>query len=113
MIRPGAGLPAILLAGFLAACATQEPVDPRAAVPEAMVQRALESLESGHSIRWRDPSTGEAGTITPVRTFRIDDDRFCRDYEVSYQSPGGKTVTWTETACRHDQDGWRKPDTVS
>ena len=104
------GLWLALAAVVLAACATdpsirRDSVDTNT-VPDTVVQRALESMVSGRTIRWQDRTTGEAGSITPVRTFRIKSGQYCRDYDVTYDSGDGVELAWTETACRNPERGW-------
>jgi len=48
---------------------------------EAAMQAALESLPSGKDASWRDPSSGLAGKVRPVRTFKAGNGRFCREFE--------------------------------
>jgi surface antigen len=48
---------------------------------EAAMQAALESLPSGRDASWRDPSSGLAGKVRPVRTFKAGNGRFCREFE--------------------------------
>jgi len=48
---------------------------------DAAMQVALESLPSGRDAAWRDPASGLAGKLRPVRTFKVRDGRFCREFE--------------------------------
>ena len=49
---------------------------------------ALDKQVSGQSVAWRNPDTGSNGTITPVRTFRAADGRWCRQYEERLDADG-------------------------
>jgi hypothetical protein len=80
-------------------------------VPDSLVQRALESLTSGQSINWQDQTTGNAGSIKPVRTFQIRDGSYCRDYTILFSdNHGGGYMLWHETACRGQNGHWDQVD---
>lgn len=66
---------------------------------------ALDKQLSGQSVAWRNPDTGSSGSVTPLRTFRASDGRWCREYEQSVAGPGG-SERLTGIACR-DARGWR------
>ena len=66
---------------------------------------ALDKQLSGQSVAWRNPDTGSSGSVTPLRTFRASDGRWCREYEQSVAGPGG-SERLTGIACR-DAQGWR------
>lgn len=66
---------------------------------------ALDKQVSGQSVAWRNPDTGSNGTITPVRTFRAADGRWCRQYEERLDVAGSSEQR-SGIACR-DGDGWR------
>ena len=48
---------------------------------DAAMQAALESLPSGRDAAWRDPASGLTGKVRPIRTFKVDGGRFCREFE--------------------------------
>ena len=95
------GLIAVLFAG----CETAPTERPRK-IPPSVIQHALESLSSGQTIRWRDRLTGESGSIAPIRTFRTSGGPYCRDYLVTFETPEGVEVSWTQTACRTAEAVW-------
>ena len=51
-------------------------------------QAALETRPSGVPSRWHNPSTGNAGAITPIRTDRSAAGIYCREYQLTV-TPGG------------------------
>ena len=66
---------------------------------------ALDTQLSGQSVDWRNPDSGSSGSVTPLRTFRASDGRWCREYAQSEAGPGG-SERLTGIACR-DAQGWR------
>ena len=48
---------------------------------DAAMQAALETVPSGRDIGWRDPDGATSGRVRPVRSFRVNDGRFCREFE--------------------------------
>jgi surface antigen len=109
MIPTAKALPMGIAAMILVGCATAAPDvsdDKLSSIPDAVVQRALETMERGRTIHWQDRFSGEAGTVTPTRTFRVAGGQYCRDYQVTYDTTEGIPLSWTETACRTDEAGW-------
>ena len=77
----------------IAGCAAR---DIESEVPDFVLQHTLSSLLSGESFTWEETS-GEVFVIRPLGTFR-NDDRYCRDYEISLENVRGTPVK--RTACR-------------
>ncbi len=69
-------------------------------------QRALETTPTGQSLPWRNPDTGNSGTVTPVRTFQEAGGRYCREYQQQIVV-GGKTQQGFGTACRMPDGAWQ------
>jgi surface antigen len=97
-----------LLSAYSSAASPQQ--EARNDVPDTVVQRALESTKSGQTTVWQDPATGAAAAVTPRRTFQVKGGRYCRDYALTYTGPDGRGFSWKETACRSDDDVWRRID---
>ena len=73
---------------------------------------ALDRSVSGQSVAWRNPESGRSGKVTPLRTFRGADGRWCREYEEEILAPGGRERE-IRTACRVG-DGWQSsPDAAT
>ena len=51
-------------------------------------QAALETRPSGAPSRWHNPSTGNAGAITPARTYRSAGGIYCREYQLTVTAGG-------------------------
>lgn len=71
----------------------------------AAFKAALDTQVSGGSVTWQNPASGSRGSVTPLRTFKTADGRWCREYR---QEVEAATVTDRRIgiACR-DADGWR------
>lgn len=105
---------ALLLAMGLAGCAgLQQPelvyrslAPSDAARADGVLQRALENYPSGSELAWRNPDTGVAGSIVPLRSFRTRSGKVCREFIETVAS--GKAVdSYRLTGCRDDDGVWR------
>ena len=72
-------------------------------------QSALERNRSGAATAWRNPDSGNEGTITPTRTYKTEAGRFCREYRQTI-TVGGKTEQGYGRACRQPDGSWRIVD---
>lgn len=68
-------------------------------------QQALESCPSGRTTQWRNPDSGNYGSITPSRTFQ-NNGMYCREYQQTIVV-GGKTQQGYGTACRQPDGSWQ------
>jgi surface antigen len=73
---------------------------------ERTTQQTLEMAPSGQSASWRNPDSGNAGTVTPIRTVQRSDGSFCREYQQSV-TVGGRTEQAYGIACRQPDGSWR------
>jgi surface antigen len=69
------------------------------------VQSTMESNMSGQTSTWRNPDSGNYGTITPTKTIKKDD-RYCREYTQTIHV-GGKKQNAYGTACRQPDGTWQ------
>ena len=67
---------------------------------------ALEFQPAGRPSSWKNPDSGHAGTITPIKTWQRETGQFCRDYTQSIVIDG-KVEEATGTACRDDEGAWQ------
>ena len=72
---------------------------------ENTAQRSLEYDQSHHSSSWRNPDSGHSGTITPTRTFREPEGRYCREYTQTVLI-GGEQHKAYGRACRRPDGTW-------
>ena len=113
------GLP-WLAAFVLASCATEAPRPSQEAAPDTFydglsaeeaavarqaVQEALETRLSDDTFAWTY-GNGGSGSVTPLRTFRINTGHYCRDYAETI-ARGSERVSTLRTACRGSQGTWR------
>ncbi len=68
-------------------------------------QETLEYYRSGTQGRWQNPDTGNAGTITPTRTYQREDGTYCREFEQMVIA-GGVSARTRGTACRRPDASW-------
>lgn len=76
------------------------------AVRGELVQATLESTKSGASNTWRDPRGRATLVVAPVRTFRDEEERFCREFRETATRDGVQTLLRHGVACRNPQGFW-------
>ncbi len=69
-------------------------------------RRALEKTPSGTTSTWRNPDSGNSGTITPKPAYQKPTGEYCREYTQTV-TVGGQTETAVGTACRNPDGTWR------
>lgn len=69
-------------------------------------QQSLEVSQAGITSTWKNPGTGNYGTITPVRTFQPTPGQYCREYSQTIVTKQ-KTAQGMATACRQDNGTWK------
>lgn len=69
-------------------------------------QRALETQRVGAPTTWRNPDTGNSGSITPTRTYQTASGRYCREYQQTV-TIGGQRHQSYGTACRRPDGSWQ------
>ncbi len=98
----GAGLGGALIGGFVGNRLDNR--DKRLAAEAA--QRAFESNRAGEASVWRNPDSGNSGTITPTRTYQIANGQYCREYQQTIVI-GGEQHQAYGTACRQPDGTWQ------
>lgn len=75
------------------------------AYAERTTQYALEWKGSGNTAPWRNPDTGNSGTVTPLNTYQSAEGQPCRSF---YQSVliDGRQETLESHACRGKDGRW-------
>ena len=65
---------------------------------------SLETMPSGRTSTWRNPNSGNYGTVTPMRTYQTRRG-YCREYQNTV-TVGGKQQSAYGTACRKPDGTW-------
>jgi anti-sigma factor RsiW len=66
---------------------------------------ALEQRVSGETVNWENPDGQASGSVTPVRTFRVEDGRWCREY-LARETLSGVSEAKRAVACREPEGRW-------
>ncbi|MEW6718943.1 MAG: RT0821/Lpp0805 family surface protein [Thermodesulfobacteriota bacterium] len=69
-------------------------------------QYSLENSRSGETRAWRNPDSGNSGTITPQRTYKTEQGEYCREYQQTVLI-GGEERQAYGTACRQPDGTWK------
>jgi len=69
-------------------------------------QQALETRQSGTTSTWRNPDTGNSGTITPRPAVQTASGLQCREFQQTV-TVGGRTEEAYGTACRQPDGAWK------
>lgn len=72
---------------------------------EKSSRQALEYSPSGNSVEWRNPDSGNHGSITPTKTFK-EHGRYCREY-IQEVTIGGEKQKAYGKACRQPDGSWK------
>lgn len=68
-------------------------------------QHALETNPTGQPSTWQNPDSGYTYTVTPVKTYKNTEGRYCREYTTKVNI-GGKMEDAYGTACRQPDGTW-------
>ena len=68
-------------------------------------QSSLEYSKIAQTSTWRNPDSGNSGTITPTRTYQTADGKHCRDFETTIYVDGNDE-TAIGRACRQPDGTW-------
>ena len=73
---------------------------------ERTTQNSLEYNKAGQTSTWKNPDSGNAGTITPVSAYKAADGADCREYTQTIMV-GGRQEEAVGKACRQPDGTWR------
>lgn len=73
---------------------------------EQAAKNALDNAPTNRGVSWRNPATGNSGSITPVRSFQDARRDYCRDFQ-QVIAAGGQTRQGKGTACRRGDGSWQ------
>lgn len=69
-------------------------------------QQALEKAPMGTTNEWKNPDSGNAGTVTPRKTFQTAQGTYCREFQQTI-TVGGRSEEAYGTACRQPDGTWK------
>ncbi|MBM10033.1 MAG: hypothetical protein CMF69_10760 [Magnetovibrio sp.] len=69
-------------------------------------QQSLEYSRTGTRSSWRNPDSGNAGSVTPAKPFKKASGQVCREFEQTIYVDG-KQETATGKACRNNDGTWK------
>ena len=69
-------------------------------------QQTLETAKVGATSTWKNPDSGNQGTVTPKKTYRKADGTYCREFQQTI-TVGGRTEEAYGTACRQPDGSWK------
>ena len=98
----GAGLGGALIGGYVGHRLDNR--DKQLAAQAA--QRAFEQNQAGQASVWQNPDSGNSGSITPTRTYQINNGQYCREYRQMIVI-GGEQQQAYGTACRQPDGTWQ------
>ena len=67
---------------------------------------ALENQPSGTAVAWKNPDSGNYGTVTPKPSYQDSGGKYCREFSQTV-TVGGKTEEAYGTACRQPDGSWK------
>ncbi len=74
---------------------------------ERAAARALARGETGDAVAWRNPKSGNRGSVTPTSpAYRAHGGRLCRDYQLTVRLGAGGSETLVGTRCRGSRGRW-------
>ncbi|WP_439814895.1 RT0821/Lpp0805 family surface protein [Zavarzinia sp. CC-PAN008] len=73
---------------------------------ERSAQSAFETYPSGRPAEWRNPDSGNYGTVVPQQAYQNQYGETCREYQQTIVV-GGRTQNAYGTACRQPDGSWR------
>jgi len=69
-------------------------------------QNAFETAPSGQASTWRNPDSGNSGTVVPTSTYKTSQGQYCREYQQTV-TVQGQTQQAYGTACRQPDGSWK------
>lgn len=69
-------------------------------------QKAFETGQSGQAVQWRNPDSGNYGTVIPSSPYKNEYGQYCREFQNKI-TVGGKTQNGYGTACRQPDGAWQ------
>ncbi len=75
-------------------------------IDQNCVGQALEHAGDGEAIHWNAQDDGARYQVTPVKTYQVEDGRYCREYTTT-ATVGGRVQETYGRACRQPDGSWQ------
>jgi surface antigen len=95
-----------VLIGALAGSEIGKSLDRADRVHADAAVRQAHTAPIGETIVWKNPQSGNSGTVTPSREGTSTTGRYCREFQQTI-TVGGKTQQGYGIACRQPDGSWR------
>lgn len=69
-------------------------------------QQAFETARSGTAVSWRNPDSGNSGTVVPQPAYQTSGGQYCREFQQTIIVQG-KSEQAYGTACRQPDGSWK------
>lgn len=69
-------------------------------------QQAFETARSGTAVSWRNPDSGNSGTVVPQPAYQSPNGQYCREFQQTIMVQG-KSEQAFGTACRQPDGSWK------
>ena len=66
---------------------------------------SLEYSKTGTTTAWSNPDSGNSGSVTPLNTYEVAENQYCREYQTDV-IVGGEKQSAYGTACRRADGTW-------
>lgn len=104
--RVAAGAAGALLGAFLGHQVGQSLDRADRLAMQRSTNNALERQPSGTAVAWKNPDSGNFGTVTPKPVYQDNRGQYCREFTQSV-TVGGKTDQAFGRACRQPDGAWK------
>jgi surface antigen len=104
--RVAAGAAGALLGAFLGHQVGQSLDRADRLAMQRSTNNALERQPSGTAVAWKNPDSGNFGTVTPKPVYQDNRGQYCREFNQSV-TVGGKTEQAYGRACRQPDEAWK------
>lgn len=69
-------------------------------------QQAFETARSGTAVSWRNPDSGNYGTVVPQQAYQTTSGQYCREFQQTVTVQGASQQAYG-TACRQPDGSWK------
>lgn len=95
-----------ILGGFAGSAIGKSLDKADAAAANQAAQSALENNSAGQSTPWKNPQTGNSGTVTPENYYQTADGTYCREFQQTIIVSGQSQNAYGK-ACRQPDGSWK------